>query len=138
MTMSKSQTPRRRRNIVQSMSDKKDDNNSGFKDQPQVNSSKQSEYELNNYADSYDQDNARLVEENIDFTNLDNDLDEDHGLHGDYWNVAVLLFLYTLQGIPLGLSQTIDFILQEKKVSFNDTMTIFSVLTFFVSSIAQL
>lgn len=42
--------------------------------------------------------------------------DDDVGLQGDYLNVILLLFLYTLQGIPLGLSQSIDFILQEKKV----------------------
>ena len=39
------------------------------------------------------------------------------GLRGDYLNVALLLFLYTLQGIPLGLSQSMDLILQEKKLS---------------------
>ncbi|GBG27796.1 Acetyl-coenzyme A transporter 1 [Hondaea fermentalgiana] len=40
------------------------------------------------------------------------------GLQGDYVNVAILLVLYTLQGVPLGLSQTMDLILQEKRLSF--------------------
>jgi len=40
------------------------------------------------------------------------------GLAGDYKNVALLLLLYTLQGVPLGLSHTMDVILQEKAISF--------------------
>ncbi|XP_074654268.1 acetyl-coenzyme A transporter 1-like isoform X1 [Tubulanus polymorphus] len=40
------------------------------------------------------------------------------GLKGDYTNVAVLLFLYVLQGIPLGLSGSIPLILQSRKVSY--------------------
>eukprot|EP00514_Thraustochytrium_sp_LLF1b_P006504 CAMPEP_0184532014 /NCGR_PEP_ID=MMETSP0198_2-20121128/13905_1 /TAXON_ID=1112570 /ORGANISM="Thraustochytrium sp., Strain LLF1b" /LENGTH=472 /DNA_ID=CAMNT_0026924511 /DNA_START=94 /DNA_END=1513 /DNA_ORIENTATION=+ len=42
------------------------------------------------------------------------------GLKGDYGNVALLLLLYMLQGVPLGLSQTMDLILQEKKLSFDE------------------
>lgn len=38
----------------------------------------------------------------------------------DVWNILFLLFLYTLQGIPLGLSSTMDLILQEKNVSFEN------------------
>lgn len=44
--------------------------------------------------------------------------EEDLGLKGDYLNVALLLLLYTLQGVPMGLSRTLDLILQEKSVSF--------------------
>mmetsp|Transcript_18733 Transcript_18733/g.30597 ORF Transcript_18733/g.30597 Transcript_18733/m.30597 type:complete len:515 (+) Transcript_18733:249-1793(+) len=45
---------------------------------------------------------------------------EGRGLQGDYLNVAILLFLYTLQGVPLGLSQTMDLLLQEKKLSYDE------------------
>ena len=43
---------------------------------------------------------------------------EPRGLQGDYANVAILLFLYTLQGIPLGLSGSIPLVLQARKVSY--------------------
>jgi len=46
---------------------------------------------------------------------------EDHtpsNLQGDKLNIAVLLFLYLLQGIPLGLTSAIPLILQGKGVSF--------------------
>lgn len=48
------------------------------------------------------------------------DADKDKGLEGDYVNIAILLLLYTLQGVPLGLSSTMDLILQEKKLSFDE------------------
>jgi PAT family acetyl-CoA transporter-like MFS transporter 1 len=34
--------------------------------------------------------------------------------HSDRWNYALLIVLYTLQGIPMGLSASIPFLLQEK------------------------
>lgn len=39
-------------------------------------------------------------------------------LRGDYLNIALLLFLYILQGIPLGLGGSIPLILQNRKVSY--------------------
>ncbi len=36
----------------------------------------------------------------------------------DGWNIALLLFLYLLQGIPLGLSSAIPIILQNRKVNY--------------------
>lgn len=42
---------------------------------------------------------------------------------GDGWNIALLLFLYLLQGIPLGLSAAIPIILQNKKVSYKDQVS---------------
>ncbi|CAG9771561.1 unnamed protein product [Ceutorhynchus assimilis] len=36
----------------------------------------------------------------------------------DSWNIFLLLFLYTLQGIPLGLSSAIPMILQNRGVSY--------------------
>jgi hypothetical protein len=35
-------------------------------------------------------------------------------VHNDRWNYALLILLYTLQGIPMGLSASIPFLLQEK------------------------
>lgn len=39
---------------------------------------------------------------------------------GEVWNVLLLLFLYVLQGIPLGLAGSIPLILQSKNVSYKD------------------
>lgn len=41
-------------------------------------------------------------------------------ISGDGWNIALLLFLYLLQGIPLGLSGAIPIILQNRHVSYSD------------------
>ncbi|XP_064642289.1 acetyl-coenzyme A transporter 1-like [Lineus longissimus] len=58
---------------------------------------------------------------------LGNDEDDVQGepsqcdsLRGDYTNIAVLLFLYIMQGIPLGLSGSIPLILQSRKVSYRE------------------
>lgn len=37
---------------------------------------------------------------------------------GDLWNIILLLFLYILQGIPLGLSFSIPMLLQSRKVTY--------------------
>lgn len=42
------------------------------------------------------------------------------GIHGELGNVLLLLFLYVLQGIPLGLGGSIPLILQSKNVSYRD------------------
>lgn len=42
---------------------------------------------------------------------------------GDGWNIALLLFLYLLQGIPLGLSSAIPIILTNRKVSYKDQVS---------------
>lgn len=53
----------------------------------------------------------------------DGQLDQ-HGTHdqsdisGDKGNIAILLFLYLLQGIPLGLCGAIPMILQNRHVSY--------------------
>lgn len=38
----------------------------------------------------------------------------------DRWNIAVLLLLYTLQGIPMGLTMSIPLLLQTRGVSYGD------------------
>lgn len=42
------------------------------------------------------------------------------GIRGELGNVLLLLFLYVLQGIPLGLGGSIPLILQSKNVSYRD------------------
>ncbi|XP_075717644.1 acetyl-coenzyme A transporter 1 [Rhinoderma darwinii] len=42
------------------------------------------------------------------------------GLRGELGNILLLLFLYILQGIPLGLAGSIPLILQSKNVSYTD------------------
>lgn len=42
------------------------------------------------------------------------------GIQGELGNVLLLLFLYVLQGIPLGLAGSIPLILQSKNVSYKD------------------
>ena len=59
----------------------------------------------------------------------ENDATEDKANHcnyvkGDGWNIALLLFLYLLQGIPLGLSAAIPIILQNRKVNYSDQVII--------------
>lgn len=53
----------------------------------------------------------------------DTDSKEHHSspnLKGDYGSIAVLVFLYILQGIPLGLSGAIPMILQNRGVSYSE------------------
>lgn len=42
------------------------------------------------------------------------------GIRGELGNILLLLFLYVLQGIPLGLAGSIPLILQSKNVSYKD------------------
>lgn len=42
------------------------------------------------------------------------------GIRGEVGNVLLLLFLYVLQGIPLGLAGSIPLIMQSKSVSYKD------------------
>lgn len=43
---------------------------------------------------------------------------EQSDLRGDEKNIAILLFLYLLQGIPLGLCGSIPMLLQNRDVSY--------------------
>lgn len=43
-----------------------------------------------------------------------------NGLKGEYGNIAFLLFLYVLQGIPLGITSAVPLFLTKKKVSYSD------------------
>lgn len=39
---------------------------------------------------------------------------------GDRLNIAILLFLYTLQGVPLGLSAAIPILMQKKHITYKE------------------
>ncbi|XP_069680349.1 acetyl-coenzyme A transporter 1 [Periplaneta americana] len=45
-------------------------------------------------------------------------IEENSDMKGDEWNIAILFFLYVLQGIPLGLSSAIPMYLQNRGVSY--------------------
>lgn len=49
-------------------------------------------------------------------------------LKGDYVNIAFLLLLYVLQGIPIGLSGAVPLLLQNRKVSYSE-QALFSFVT---------
>ncbi|XP_054286614.1 acetyl-coenzyme A transporter 1-like isoform X1 [Macrosteles quadrilineatus] len=49
-------------------------------------------------------------------------------LHGDRGNIALLLFLYTLQGVPLGLAAAMPMLLQNKGVDYKN-QAMFSLVT---------
>jgi len=55
----------------------------------------------------------------------DSNLDEKPNLKGDWLNFFLLLLLYTMQGIPLGLTLAMPIILQSNKnVSYKDQVNI--------------
>jgi PAT family acetyl-CoA transporter-like MFS transporter 1 len=47
------------------------------------------------------------------------------GLGGDEKNIAVLLFLYILQGVPLGLAAAVPLILTNRHVSYKEQVFLF-------------
>ncbi|RWS25285.1 acetyl-coenzyme A transporter 1-like protein, partial [Leptotrombidium deliense] len=59
----------------------------------------------------------------IDYTT--NAKKEVKGLRGDYGNIFLLVFLYILQGIPLGIMATIPMMLASNHVSY-DNQAIFT------------
>ena len=48
------------------------------------------------------------------------DRDECCGLKGDRMNVALLMLLYVLQGIPLGIAASIPYLLQSRHISYKE------------------
>lgn len=48
------------------------------------------------------------------------DIHEPSDLRGDYGNIAILFFLYVLQGIPLGIGQAIPMLLQNRGASYKE------------------
>lgn len=49
---------------------------------------------------------------------IDDDKHEPSDLRGDRGNIAILFFLYLLQGIPLGLTAAIPMLLQNRGASY--------------------
>lgn len=49
---------------------------------------------------------------------LHEDKHEPSDLRGDWGNIAILFFLYLLQGIPIGLSAAIPMLLQNRGASY--------------------
>lgn len=49
---------------------------------------------------------------------IDGNIQEPSDLRGDEKNIAILFFLYLLQGIPLGLCGSIPMLLQNRGVSY--------------------
>jgi hypothetical protein len=52
-------------------------------------------------------------------------IEESSNMKGDEWNIAILFFLYVLQGIPLGLSSAIPMYLQNRGVSYRQQVSTF-------------
>lgn len=50
-------------------------------------------------------------------------VEESSDMKGDEWNIAILFFLYVLQGIPLGLSSAIPMYLQNRGVSYRQQVS---------------
>lgn len=44
---------------------------------------------------------------------------------GDRLNITILLFLYTLQGVPLGLTAAIPIIMQKKHITYREQVDSF-------------
>ncbi|XP_061923280.1 acetyl-coenzyme A transporter 1 isoform X1 [Entelurus aequoreus] len=63
-----------------------------------------------------------LLEEEADFLAAGSDSEDRRppGIRSELGNVLLLLFLYVLQGIPLGLAGSIPLILQSQSVSYRD------------------
>ncbi|XP_078617067.1 acetyl-coenzyme A transporter 1-like [Branchiostoma floridae x Branchiostoma japonicum] len=65
---------------------------------------------------------GRLEENHIDASDSDSDMLDHNGkpdLTGDRHNIALLLLLYILQGIPLGLAGSVPMLLQSRHVSYH-------------------
>lgn len=72
---------------------------------------------------------ARRKAKNVDHTSstMENgELSESprSNIKGDEKNILLLFFLYTLQGIPLGLSAAIPMILQNRGASYKQQVTL--------------
>lgn len=53
----------------------------------------------------------------------DDDKHEASDLRGDWGNIAILFFLYLLQGIPIGLAAAIPMLLQNRGASYKQQVS---------------
>jgi len=67
-------------------------------------------------------DNAPLVESD-DHSADETKIEIKQNVRKDLHNIAILMFLYLLQGIPLGLSGSVPYVLSSRKVSYTDQGT---------------
>lgn len=63
---------------------------------------------------------STIVQDGQVDTIIEDSKDTTSGLQGDYQNIVLLMFLYILQGIPLGLGGSIPMLLQSRSVSYKD------------------
>lgn len=67
-----------------------------------------------------------VIEDKLDKLNPKKKKDRSHApkimpsIIGDRLNIVILLFLYTLQGVPLGLSAAIPIIMQKKHITYKE------------------
>lgn len=54
----------------------------------------------------------------------DDDKHEASDLRGDWGNIAILFFLYLLQGIPIGLAAAIPMLLQNRGASYKQQVSV--------------
>jgi PAT family acetyl-CoA transporter-like MFS transporter 1 len=54
--------------------------------------------------------------------------DKPAGLSGDFWNILILLLLYTIQGIPIGLSGSVPILMKERGSSYA-SLSLFSMVS---------
>lgn len=73
--------------------------------------------ELTDKRKKSNEDNKKVVKEGQE---RKQDEEEASNLKGDYLNVVILLFLYILQGIPLGISSAVRILLQNRGVSYKE------------------
>lgn len=57
--------------------------------------------------------------------NGDNQTEGRSNIKGDELNISVLLFLYTLQGIPLGLAGAVPMLLQNRGITYTQQVSSF-------------
>lgn len=75
------------------------------------------------FSSSSSSENEDYVGKSSTKTNQKEAANAKSALKKDYWNIALLMFLYFLQGIPLGLTGSLPFILSSRKVSYADQGT---------------
>ena len=76
--------------------------------------------ELNEKSEINRRDDKITIEKDQVHVADDEEVEEESNLKGDYQNVAILLFLYILQGIPLGISSAVRILLQNRGVSYKE------------------
>jgi hypothetical protein len=89
-------------------------------------SRKNQEMEMSRHEEAENDDQAQLIQKEKS-SSSDDELEKKEmppqNARKDLHNIALLMFLYLLQGIPLGLSGSLPYILSARKVSYTDQGT---------------